>query len=198
MIPLILGLTAYGVSAHEHRKVGEYAVVVGWIVEPAFEGEKNGIDFRVSRGADDGVPVEGLEESVKVEVTHASTSISRSFELRGLYRQPGRYTAHVIPTAPGAYRFRFFGTIRGATIDETFVSSSLGGGFNDVASSAEIQFPQRLSEARELEAAIRGAREQAVDANDRVSSASVLATVALVVAAASMGISALLALRKRR
>ncbi len=46
------------VSAHGGREVGEYELTVGFFVEPAYEGEKNGVDLRVVTGDEE--PVEGV------------------------------------------------------------------------------------------------------------------------------------------
>jgi hypothetical protein len=97
-----------------------------------------------------GEPVTGLQDTVQVEVTFAETGTSRVMDLRALFGQPGRYTADVIPTRPGAYVLRFFGTIDGVEIDETFQPYSMGGGFNDVASSVEIHFPEAMPSMREI------------------------------------------------
>ena len=199
-----LAVAAGNAAAHERRQVGDYSLLVGWMSEPAYEGHKNGVDFRVNTGSADGDPVEGLAETVQVEVIHEPTDSARTLELRGLFNQPGRYTADLIPTAPGAFRFRFFGTIEGTEVDEVFDPYSLGGGFNDVASSADIQFPEALPETRELVSAIRGlqaaapgADDAAIEVSERVSGAYTIAIVALVVAILGSVASLFFALRKR-
>ena len=133
------------------------------------------------------VPVEGLEGSVKVEVTHTATGASRTFDLEAVWGDPGHYVAGLIPTASGVYEFRVFGTIEGMDIEETFVSQGAGGDFDDVQSSAELQFPEQLPEIREIVAAAQGARtmaQQAQDtalANQNAGGGSGLAVVALIV-----------------
>ena len=119
-------------------------------------------------GQDEGVavPVEGLEETLQVEVTHVATSVSRILDLEAAWGDPGHYVAGVIPTAAGVYEFRVFGTIEGMEIDETFVSSGGGGDFDDVQSSAELQFPEQLPEMREIVGAVQGARNIAQEAQD--------------------------------
>jgi hypothetical protein len=167
-------------QAHERRDVGPYQFVAGWIVEPAFEGLKNGVDLRVLR---DGQPVEGVEQTLQVEVTHEPSGESRVFDLRTIFGDPGHYTADLIPTAAGPYQMRFFGSIEGREVDETFVSRSLGGGFNDMESARELQFPQRLPEVRELEGVTRGAQDAAFAAEDAAAGARMLAIAALAVGA---------------
>ena len=112
------------------------------------------------------VPVEGLEGSLQVEVTHVSSGVSRTFDLEAVWEDPGHYSAGLIPTASGVYEFRFFGTIEETSIDETFISQGGGGDFDDVQSSAELQFPVQLPELREIESGARGALITAQEAQD--------------------------------
>ena len=86
--------------------------------------------------------------------------------LRTLYREPGRYTADLIPTAPGHYRFRFFGSMAETAVNETFDSRAGGGQFDDVESSADLQFPERLPAMREMQSAVRGTQQTAQQAQD--------------------------------
>jgi hypothetical protein len=197
-----LVLVAGPVLAHERREVGQYHFVVGFMVEPAYEGQKNGVSLTVSRESE---PVEGLEEPLQVEITHVPTGASKTMELRSIFNDPGHYTADLIPTAPGQYRFRFFGAIEGMEVDETFQSGP--DTFGDVESSGELQFPEALPAVREIEGAVRGAQataqeaqDAAVRADDRAGSASVLAIVGIALGAVGIvsGIGgAFLSMRRR-
>ena len=95
-------------GAHERREVGAYQLVVGFLTEPAFEDLKNGVDLRVL-DRETHQPVEGLERTLQVELTYVPSGTARVLRLRTIYREPGHYTADLIPTVPGHYRFRFFG-----------------------------------------------------------------------------------------
>ena len=156
------------------------------------------------------IPVEGLEESLQVEVTHVPTGGSRVVSLYPTRNDPGHYTATLLPTAPGVYQFRVFGTIEGTPIDESFRSRGGGGGFDDINSSADLHFPDTLPEIRELESAIRGALNTAEQAQDLAlaaaseddggSTSGVLVIVALVLGALGLATGAgsiLFALRRR-
>jgi hypothetical protein len=171
--------------AHESREVGNYRTVVGFDVEPAFEGIKNAAAIRISTVADGG-PVEGLQDTLQVEITYVSTGASRTMELRSPFGQPGYYVADFIPTSPGHYRFRFFGTIEGMAFDETYESRSGGGNFDDINPSGELQFPEEVPSARELESAVRGvettANEALAAAEENSGGSSTLAIVAIVLA----------------
>ncbi len=122
-------------------------------------------------GETEEVPVEGLEETLKVEITHVPTKESRVLELRAVADSPGHYTADLIPTAQGVYEMRVFGGIEGTSIDETFVSYGGGGGFSDVLPVGDLQFPVQLPEVREIEGAVRGALDTAQQAQDAALSA---------------------------
>ena len=119
-----------------------------------------------------GIPVEGLAETLQVEVTHVPSGASRIMDLRAVFQAPGDYTADLIPTAPGVYQVRVFGSIEETAVDETFVSAGGGGGFSDVVSKTDLYFPEPLAEIRELESAVRGAVAAAQEAQDAALAAS--------------------------
>ena len=132
-------------------------------------------------------PVEGLEGSIQVEVTHSASGASKTLALIAVFGEPGHYVAHLIPTASGVYEFRVFGTIEGTAIDETFASKGAGGGFDDIRSSSGLQFPEELPELREIESGVRGALSTAQQAQDAAlaaqqdDSSNTLSVVALIV-----------------
>ena len=198
LIITILGLfAATAVLAHGGRPVGEYEFNdVGFAVEPAFEGAINGVELEVVK-EQNGAPVEGLEKSLQVEVTHVSSGAAKTFELQPDFRRPGRYTADFIPTAPGHYTFRFFGTIEGLAVDETFSSQS--GEFDSVISGKELHFPDEMPSMREIKGVVQGVQVTAGEAQDSASSANTLAIVGVVLGAigAVSGIAALVMARKR-
>ena len=171
--------TAY---AHEGREVGEYRLVVGFAVEPAYEGLINGVEVRVTRASDHGEEsgghhgeadaVEGLDQTLQAEITHVSTGASKILSLRADVYEPGRYVGDLIPTTPGVYQIRLFGAIEGNLVDETFISRGGGGSFDDIGSATALQFPETLPELRELEGAVRGAMTTAQQAQDAALAAS--------------------------
>ena len=133
-----------------------------------------------------GMPVEGLEGSIQVEVTYVPTGASRTFDLLAVFGEPGHYVANLVPTASGVYGFRVFGAVEGNPIDETFASRGGGGGFDDIRPSAGLQFPEELPEIREIESGVRGALQIAQEAQDSAlaaqeSGGNSLAVVALIV-----------------
>lgn len=126
-------------------------------------------------------PVEGLETTLRVEVTHIPTATSRVMDLRALREEPGRYAADFIPTAAGQYTFRFFGDVEGVRVDEIFVSGP--GRFADVEPPAAIQFPEPAASGRELEAGLRGALESGRAAQEALETVRTIA-----IAGAALGL----------
>ena len=205
-IAAVLSLTVGTVFAHEGRQVGDYNINVGWIVEPAYEGFPNGVEVRVIKvgesGGDDhhgdstaaaddhhgdSGAVEGLQNTLQVEVVYVSTGASRVVTLSADPDQPGRYTADLIPSAPGVYELRVFGAIKGMLVDETFASHGGGGDFDDIQSPASLQFPEELPSAREMESAVRGAINTAEEARTAAEEGSgVLPIMALALGATGM------------
>ncbi len=217
------------VFAHESRDEGDYRFVVGFLHEPAYEGERNGVSLRVTKLKPDDheepteeestgkgerahdeaetVPVEGIEATVQVEVTHVPSRVTKTMNLRAVWNEPGLYAADLIPTSPGHYRFRFFGTIEGNEIDSTYDSIAGGGDFDDVQPASAIQFPEAVASGRELEAAVRGARttaeqaqETAARVEDNASGGSTLGIIGIALGAAgvALGGGAMLMTMSRR
>ena len=99
--------------------------------------------------------VSGLASNLQVEVFHLSTNASRVLSMTERVDDPGHYIAEFVPTAPGDYRVRFFGSIEGNAIDETFDSGP--DTFDTVIPSDAIQFPIVLESNREIQNATQGA-----------------------------------------
>jgi hypothetical protein len=134
LIGLVLGIAP--AAAHEGREVGDYLIEFGWRMEPAYTELLNGPELTVVTH-DSEQPVEGLEDTLKLEVLFGSQS--KALRLRALPDNPGHYTADLIPTRPGDYSFRLTGTIGDVTVDETF--SSADGEFSTVEPVSDIRFP---------------------------------------------------------
>lgn len=140
------------------------------------EDESPGVTAEISTSAD---RVSGLSSTLQVEVTHLSTTASRAMPLTEVFDDPGHYVAEFMPTAPGDYRMRFFGSIEGNLIDETFDSGP--DTFDTVIASDAIQFPVVLESNRELKNATQGALRAVQELeNDLDSSASTASTSMIV------------------
>lgn len=180
--------------AHGDGELGDYLLVVGFAVEPAFEGQPNGVEIIITRH-DNGQPVEGVAETLQVEVTHISSNVSKIFELQAVFGEPGRYIAHFVPTAPGAYRFHFFGQIEEQTIDADFESGA--NTFDEVKPQSDIQFPEPLPAGRELTAAVRGSQQTSDEALALATSARLMAMIGLVSGLAGLGLGLFANLRRK-
>ncbi|HLH23337.1 MAG TPA: hypothetical protein VK066_12500 [Chloroflexota bacterium] len=172
-------------SAHERRTVaGTYQFVVGFLKEPALEGDPNGIDLRVSTADDQ--PVEGLEQTLKAEVIVGGATLP--LQLTPRFRTPGAYDGDFVPTRPGTYIFHFSGTVNGQPVDERFESGP--GRFNDVEAVAPLQFPDKVPVGADLQQALAAA-------NSRAATATTLAVIGLVAGLAGLALAAWALLSRR-
>ncbi len=143
VVALLIG--GYGLlraTAHEQRDVAdEYSFVVGFLAEPAYAGEQNGLDLRISTldptGGVNSEPVEGADETLTATVSFGD--LSMPLELSPVYNTPGSYRAIFFPTTPGDYTFHITGTIGDTEIDETFTSAD--GEFGAVQDPTPLMFP---------------------------------------------------------
>ncbi len=149
------------VLAHERREVGKYQFVVGFINEPALQGEPNGIDLRITDKATQ-QPVEGAEKTLKASIAFGGGQ-AKELPLRARFRMPGSYIADVIPTRSGTYIFTFAGDVGGQAVSERFESGP--GRFNDVEAATTLQFPVSEPSALELQRSLDEARQQAATAS---------------------------------
>lgn len=174
-----VGVTA----AHEERIVGDHTVVVGFIGEPVFTGQKSGLEFVISHGEQ---RIEGLEETLEATVTFGDET--RDLEISPRFGEPGWYESVFFPTAAGPYTFRIVGEIEGVTFDESFTSGP--DTFSEVRDVTAGQFPVQFPATRDI---VRDAEAGA--------GAATAAAIALVVGGAGMvaGLVALgLSLARRR
>lgn len=128
--------------------------------------------------------VTGLGATLEVELTHLATSTSRTMPMIEVFDDPGHYVAEFIPTAPGDYRVRFFGSIEGNLIDETFDSGP--DTFDTVIASDAIQFPLVLESNREIQNAARGALDSVQILENDLSRASSTATRGMIIGIAGV------------
>ena len=131
----VLSMAVTGTAlAHEQRDVEGYSMVVGFIDEPVFTGQKSGLEFGVTQ---DEEPVEGLEETLQAEVTFEGET--RELPLSARFGEPGWYQSVFFPTAAGPYTFRIHGEVDGTAIDESFTSGPET--FSEVQDVTGGQFP---------------------------------------------------------
>lgn len=182
--------------AHEQQtfRIGgkTYTFVVGTLNEPVFVDDKTGVDLRVSRAPlkgekvpaahDDGdgdneevgVPVTGLDKSLKVELIAGDKK--KVLDLAPAYGDPGAYKAPFYPTVATTLSYRVFGDLDGTSVDLLFTCNPAGhpqtpedatetkidekvtrlkksGAFGCPQSKADAGFPEPSASLRELAAA---------------------------------------------
>lgn len=144
------------VFAHGHLEVGNYELVIGFRVEPAFQGEPNGLDLFVTN-IETGEWVNGLEESLQVEIIYGSSV--KELELSARWGQEGAYTANVLPTTAGDYTWHIWGDIEGTPVDVRMTSSP--DTFSAVAPKSDISFPAVEPATADLQAEAAAAAQNA-------------------------------------
>jgi hypothetical protein len=134
---------------HEHRTVGPYTFVVGWIAEPAYVNAANGLSLDVTETSSS-KPVEGLATTLQAEVIVGGGAKKLSLDLATDEETPGHYAGSFIPTKTGDYIFHIFGTAGSTKIDERFESGP--NTFDGVVSADPLQFPDRVPANADLAA----------------------------------------------
>lgn len=208
LAPALISFSEPGTaSAHEHRAVGNYEFVVGWLDEPALAYEPNGLDLRVTlfpngvpaeeeegaEGAEEeqGQPVEGLEETLQAEIIAGGGAETRQLTLEPAFRDPGHYEGRIIPTVPGDYTFRITGNINGQKINEEFSSGPET--FSVIEDPAEQQFPEELPTTKDLSEQIANLDNGGSDSD----TATILAIVGIVAGVVGIAVGGI-ALATRR
>lgn len=152
LLVLTGGMMSLGsVAAHEQREVGDegqFHFVVGFINEPAVQGEVNAISVRITHNDPDATPaeegepverepIEGLVGSLTFEIIFEDQTAELPVET--VFRDPGHYVAYVIPTEPGVYSFRISGEIDGVAFEEIFTGGPET--FSEVGERSALEFP---------------------------------------------------------
>jgi hypothetical protein len=166
-VVLTLSTTAL---AHEDRTVGPYKLHVGWHVEPALVGQLNAVELTVTQ---DGKAISDVEKTLTVTLaTGGKTSDKLQFTASD--ETPGLYTAAVIPTVAGDYKFHFVGTIGTTPVDETFDTAD--GKIDSVEPVTDLQFPEKEPSNGELQKQIDDLKAQIAALKGNTASATAAAT----------------------
>ena len=127
---------------------GRYELTVGFLSEPAFEGEPNGLYLRVGAASavevivpsmTPGAETPAAETELTAEVVFGPATRSLTLEPAG---PPGVFHSLLVPTQPGDYVFRIAGTLGGEAIAEEFRTGD--GGIPPVVEVAGLQFPAEI------------------------------------------------------
>ena len=132
-----LALWGTPAAAHERQllriRTTDYLVVVGFLHEPVYTGDRSGMDVRImipdrsnptDARAPEVRPVDNLDKTLKIEVKAGPHA--RVFDMKPTYGAPGRYEAVFYPTVATTYSFRLFGAVAQVPVDLTFVCNPLG------------------------------------------------------------------------
>jgi hypothetical protein len=157
--------------AHERRTIGngKYDVVVGWSVEPAYVGMKNGATIRIMN-AGTTTPVTGADKTLKLAIRQGAST--QAFPLEAVFGQDGSYSADIVPTRVGDYQWIFSGSLGSDSVNETFDTAD--GKFNGVEPANALQFPVQIGDPVQNATAVQAAQADA-------QSARMLAVVAIVI-----------------
>jgi hypothetical protein len=161
------------------RPVGDLTVSLGWRDEPAYATLPNAAQITVLDR--NGEPVVDPRADLSVTVSFGDVTTVRPL----LPKQPGVYSADVVPTQPGEYGLHVAGTVAGTAVDVAATCSDAT--FECVAAADEIEFPAREAQ---------GATPVATRADDS-SGLDVLALVALIVSVLAIVLSIVTALAAR-
>lgn len=182
------------VSAHENRGVGQLTTVVGWLNEPSFAGSVNGVSFRATH---DDKGVAGAK--LKVDVSFPGAAAPLTLTMDPAFNDVGHYKAHLVPSRPGAYTFRIYGTVDGKPFNQTYKAGQST--FAVVESAKEVEYPEKdpgndelAALAKQQETRIAALKTEAGKARDAADQARLIAIVALLVGV----VGAVLGVRKGR
>jgi hypothetical protein len=136
---VVVSLVSMTPQAFAHQRelytIGDqdYLIVIGSLNEPVFVDDKSGVDLRVLRADPDNpmnssaagaAPVEGLEQTVQVEI--AAGNKTKVLQLEPAFGEPGAYEAAFYPTVPTTFTYRLFGIINNTPVDLSFSCAPVG------------------------------------------------------------------------
>ena len=167
-------------SAHLHDQFGNVGVTVGWINEPAFAGEPNGVQVFLEEAAAEPAgehthdeataetkPVAANQVKLTVEIMFGEQDATVKLPAQPLeafsFGEPGEWRSEqIVPTRPGTYTFHISGTIKGKAFDKFYTSGEKGAiegtQYNDIREIAAVSFPEKDPPSGELADAIEQSR----------------------------------------
>src|SRR5258708_7331977 len=116
IIGIVVAITVSSTAlAHEDRTVGPYKLHVGWHVEPGLVGQLKPVELTVTQN---GKAAKDVEKTLTVTASTGGKT-SDKLQFNPSDETPGMYTASLIPTVAGDYKFHLVGVIGKTPIDET-------------------------------------------------------------------------------
>jgi len=207
VLAVLASFVAVAPQAFAHQRqlytIGDkdYLIVIGSKNEPVFVDDKSGVDLFVyspdpsdpmnSRAAGT-KPVEGLEKTLKVELSAGDKKMT--LPLEPAHRDPGHYNAPFYPTVATTYNYRIFGTINNTPVNLTFTCSAggegatannstvvisagvvrkgLAGGFGCPKAITDAGFPEKYTSNVDMNAALKQLQSDVSSIKSSVSSPS--------------------------
>ncbi|MDB5080195.1 MAG: hypothetical protein JWP00_2119 [Chloroflexi bacterium] len=175
-------------SAHGRRTIvnDKYQIMFGFITEPAFTGQRNGIDLTVCLGTcennPDGTlknPVKDVDKTLKAEVIYGSSTVPVTLAPR--FRADGKYDAYFFPSRAGEYTFHFTGTINGDQVDEKVVSAKDG--------FSSVEEPKLVPAGVSAETGLIQAQQAAKDAKDAAGTATIFGIAGVAAGILGLGLA---------
>lgn len=138
-----------GAAAHERRMVGPYQFMVGWLNEPAFQGQSNAATIRVTdTRVNPAKALEGLEKTVTIQVFSGGLTTPFAGTVRTVFGQPGLYAVDIFPTASGGYKYKVSGKVESLDVNETFESGPTT--FGDILAVSSLEYPESVPGGADL------------------------------------------------
>ncbi len=171
----------WGAQAHVIVKVGTYIFTVGWEVEPAIIGIKNGLDLGImDNTTGTPVPVQNAENSLKAKFLYADKSLT--LDLVPVFQKPGLYGADIIPTAVGIYKVNLTGKVGTQSV-------SFNQALDDVIYPGSLEFPNQRPSPENLSTSVNAASGQANDAGTWAKLALGLGAAGVVIGAVALAVA---------
>jgi hypothetical protein len=130
----------------------DYLFVVGSLGEPLYIDQKSGVDFSafwpdpsdpVNSRANGSKPIEGLENTLKVEVVAGDKN--KTFDFEPAFMNPGHYEAPFFPTVETTYNYTLFGVINGTNFRATWTCSPAGGEGTLISNNSTVEISPNVT-----------------------------------------------------
>ncbi len=157
LLVALLSVPTAVVFAHGTTTVGNYTLKIGFMNEPALQGEMNGLELDVSNTQTE-KPVTGLEDSLQAEIIFGASK--KTLKIEPVEGEEGVYTAAILPTALGDYTWHIFGKIEDTPVDVSMTSSPTT--FVSVVPKSDVSFPGSEPAGTALDAALAQANQKAL------------------------------------
>ncbi len=134
----VAGMMDVPSSAHTTIHVEQYAIEVGWEIEPPIVGIRNSLFLKIVETGDTEGTYKGITGAFKdMKATAVFGGVTKEVDVNSDPRL-GYYLAPIIPTRTGSYAVELRGDILGTPVDAMIP-------IEDVMSSAILDFPSTTS-----------------------------------------------------